>query len=396
MLHKLIVLKNIVKKDGFIKTIHKFFTMYRFGINSIYERKYTELVSSIENESKIAVLFNVVHYEKHMNQRSVNLAQYLSDKGYIVFFVVWQWSPHHVIKNACEEVDENIYCIPLLAFEPSILSNFSQLLLFPIIPSDTVINLVQRTKLSNAKIIYDIMDDWEEFNHIGMADWYCGVVQEEKLIYISDLVSAVSPRLINKFSHVGKNIILSPNGYSIKTVGNHCNICKKQTSSGKIIIGYFGHLTSKWINWDLIFALSNLPNVEVQIIGNGLFGDLKNRVITAGIKYHGVIDSNKLFSYVKNWHIGLVPFNNSLLSNAVDPIKIYEYIYYGLPVLVTGIDHLEKYPRTIVLDEVINNKLLQTSLDILLGLSIDEAELQTFLANSTWQKRFDDLLSAVI
>ncbi len=41
----------------------------------------------------------------------------------------------------------------------------------------------------------------------------------------------------------------------------------------------------------------------------------------------------------------MIPFKSGRLSEAVDPIKIYEYFYFGLPVIVTGIKHLEQYPN---------------------------------------------------
>ncbi len=36
----------------------------------------------------------------------------------------------------------------------------------------------------------------------------------------------------------------------------------------------------------------------------------------------------------------MIPFKKTALSMAADPIKLYEYIYMGLPVVVTGISHI--------------------------------------------------------
>ena len=58
----------------------------------------------------------------------------------------------------------------------------------------------------------------------------------------------------------------------------------------------------------------------------------------------GKVEHSQLPAYAKHWDVAMIPFKPSRLSEAVDPIKIYEYIALGLPTVVTGMPHLASYP----------------------------------------------------
>jgi hypothetical protein len=115
------------------------------------------------------------------------------------------------------------------------------------------------------------------------------------------------------------------------------------------------------------------------------------------VKFYGKIQPSELYKYVKNWDAAMIWFRSGKLSDAVDPIKIYEYLYFGLPTIVKGINHLKGFPLTYVvanesqvLDTLIairNNGLKQLSESQETILAAEQ-----MLVKSTWQQRFTDLL----
>lgn len=386
--HYIKVLINSVYKDGYKATFKKMLTKYRPGLENTYAESISLLMQNFTSEDKIAIIFTVVLYEKEMNQRSINCAKYFAENDYKVLFVPWQWSPNHVIKDAFLEVDQNIYCVPLHAVQHlNSWGVYSELQCVIAMPSNFIRKLISNNlKSDKLKTYYDIYDDWEEFSRVGMADWYCGLEDEQKLIAECDIVSAVSPVLITKFDRVRQDIVLSHNGYATEVVGVGNRNIVKSPQQNKITIGYFGHLTSKWINWEFVFKLALIENVRIEVIGNGALNALERQFKQHGIKYWGVVPANELYQYVSNWHFGLVPFKDNLLCNAVDPIKIYEYLYYGLTCLATGIPHLGEYPNTIICDELSN-----IDEDFLIknwGKNTEE-EVTVFLEQHTWDKQFN-------
>jgi hypothetical protein len=96
----------------------------------------------------------------------------------------------------------------------------------------------------------------------------------------------------------------------------------------------------------------------------------------------------------------MIPFKPGKLAEAVDPIKIYEYLFFGLPVIVTGIPHLAELPDVrVVSDERDfmdavdsfmndqNHRLLKVKGSV---LRVDE-----MIGNLTWEQRFAKLIEAL-
>lgn len=380
------ILLNSTRKDGFTNTIKKLVTKYQFGPTKKYTVEFSHFLNEINYSKKIALVFSVVLYEKQMNQRSVNCAKYLAAAGYTVFFIPWQWTPNHILQDAFKLVDERIYCVPLYSLEIDKLSNYVELMAIYTLAAMFTNQIAYSLKQLSAKIYYDIYDDWEEFEQVGMADWYCGPAQEQQLIQMADVVSVVSPVLKHKFVQYRPDIVLSPNGFDLATVGS-ANFEIVSAPQQMIVIGYFGHLTAKWINWEFIFYLAKLPQVKVEIIGNGILDGLARQFREHNIKYWGVVPAAELYTYVQNWHFGLVPFKYNKLSAAVDPIKIYEYLYYGLTSLVTGVSHVATYPNTLVIDEAEQFELTRQQLLKNFKQANTQA-VRNFLAKNTWQQQF--------
>jgi hypothetical protein len=96
-----------------------------------------------------------------------------------------------------------------------------------------------------------------------------------------------------------------------------------------------------------------------------------------------------LFGYTQNWDVGIVPFKQGGLSLGADPIKVYEYLALGLPVVATGIPHLGAYPGVEVAEST--GDFLSLIEDAARhGLPLDEVE--AFVDRSTWYRRGMDLL----
>lgn len=157
------------------------------------------------------------------------------------------------------------------------------------------------------------------------------------------------------------------------------------------LIGYFGHLTEAWFDWDVVFSLaSQLPNHKFEIIGYGEPDWVHEKVAHfENIKLVGKVHPSELHAYVSRWSVGIIPFIQSTLSDAVDPIKVYEYLYFGIPVVVTGIGHLKEYPKTYFATKSnIQEKIIQA-----ISEKTNSDDLEEFLEQTTWEARFDSLLS---
>jgi hypothetical protein len=136
----------------------------------------------------------------------------------------------------------------------------------------------------------------------------------------------------------------------------------------------------------------------VHLIGYGE-PDLQKKLARYSdrVKFYGKIHPSELYRYVKDWDAAMIWFRSGKLSEAVDPIKIYEYLYFGLPTIVKGINHLKDFPLTYVVTN--ENQALDTLIALqrngLKGLRENREitlSVEQMLVMSTWEQRFKDLL----
>jgi len=332
------------------------------------------------------------------------LAKYFAEKGYFVVFVAWQWSADEVLKKGSRMVWPGVFQAPLFEFVnfytelPGKQQSALYMLTFP---ARILTDLIYGLRGKGYSIVYDIMDEWEEFSKVGQAIWYEKVV-EEALVLQSDVVTAVAPSLVEKFSNIRRDIVLIGNGYSVSSLGeSHRNVSRRRPLGlikGNACIGYFGHLTDAWFDWNLLFDLAkSCENVRFEIIGYGEPDWVVNKAKgVTNIKLVGKVLPAELHAFVRHWDGAIIPFCEGRLADAVDPIKIYEYVYFGLSVFVVGMRHLAGYPlvNCSTRDKAVMefSEFLHSVNAQLVDGDIDRDE---FLDKTTWHARFDCLMECM-
>ncbi len=351
----------------------------------------SEWIRRIESSQQIAIISCAFEFDELVNQRPINAAKYYAQSGFLVLYVAWQWSPREPLKKGNGEVAANILQVPMYEFFANTEDiNYSDKIVRYIVtlPSRAFIDIVDLLRQQAVVIYYDIMDEWEEFHRVGQAPWYEKTL-EESLVLKADIVTAVSPALVQKFSSLRTDIYIIGNGFTPTVLGlENRNIARRQ-STNNLTIGYFGHLTDAWFDWKLLFDLAEkLPEASFEIIGYGQPDWASDKVLAhKNIRLLGKVPPAQLHQHVANWSAGIIPFSHSALSEAVDPIKIYEYMYFGLPVVVTGIPHVSKYPRTFYA----TRENIADTVQHALTDRTPQSTVDAFLEESTWQARFNTM-----
>lgn len=360
----------------------------------LFDEKNIWIIKANQAE-RIAIIPCGFEFDELVNQRPINAAKYFADQGYLVLFVAWQWSQQDTMTKGYNEVWPNVYQVPLFDFisKAENISHHDQFSIFMVtMPAPVLVNIVPSLRQRGFAIVYDIMDNWESFAEVGQSPWYLRSV-ENALILQADYVCGVSPSLREKFSHLRSDIGVIGNGYNPNVIGiEHKGIARNQREN-RLIVGYFGHLTDAWFNWNIVLDLAkNRKDIVFEIIGYGEPEWVRREVAeNENIHLLGKIPPKELYRYAARWSVGIIPFVEGVLAEAVDPIKIYEYLYFGIPVVVTGIRHLKNYPMTYFSER--NNILDVLNCAIQCDSTTDDIEF--FLKNTTWQSRFDILVSEV-
>jgi polysaccharide pyruvyl transferase CsaB len=348
----------------------------------------------------VFIITSAFGFDEFYNQRVINLSKFLAENGNTVLYIAWRWTKDDYMKGICQEVYPNIFNVPvdyLFDHYPLFCDILHEKKYFVIeLPHPKFLPIMLHLRDTGFTGIYDIADDWEEFHRVGQAPWF-EKDHESSIVINADVVTAVSRPLIEKFSDLRADISLIPNGYSPSFLGEISgNAPSAKRDSTTIDIGYFGHLTDSWFDWDsVIESARHNKDFIFHLIGYGESEKARSRALMYdNIRLYGKVHPSELRRYAAGWDVAVLPFKISALSNAVDPIKIYEYLYFGLPTAVKGVEHLDSIPY--VKNCGTQDELGDAIRDFArkkINNKISYREIEEFLKDCTWEKRFSRLLS---
>ena len=351
-------------------------------------------------QNDLFIITSTFPFDEFYNQRAINFSKFLSAQDFCVLYIAWRWSKSEEITGNCEEVYPNVFQVPVDYFveHTDTITDFSHSNKWLIVefPHPDFYPIMLRMKSLGYRVLYDLIDDWKEFHKVDQASWF----QEEfekAILLKADAVTAVSPPLIQKFSGLRPDIMLVRNGFSRELLGTKYD-GKIDSKSTCFTVGYFGHLTESWFDWDFIFQIADARgDFSFEIIGYGESPFTREKISQfKNIHLIGKVHPSSLNQHVENWDVAIIPFMDGPLSESVDPIKIYEYMYFGLPVVVKGISHLSSFPYVKVCqDSMEAQNAISEFVRMKRRQEIEPEILDDFLKNCTWEERFKHAMAHI-
>jgi len=147
-----------------------------------------------------------------------------------------------------------------------------------------------------------------------------------------------------------KNFILVSNGVDSsnfsqeKLFGNQNNLLLWRKKD-RPIIGYFGALAS-WFDYSLIkFLATERPGWDILLLGFDYDGSLKKSGLSELSNVHvmGPIPYKSLPHYAKYFDVATIPFLLNEITLSTNPIKLFEYMALGRPIVTTNLPECRKY-----------------------------------------------------
>lgn len=251
-------------------------------------------------------------------------------------------------------------------------------------PHPSVVRLINLANVQGWATLYDCRDDWEEFRQVDMAKWYRKGV-EQFVVNNCDVTCCVSRPLVAKLSGytTTRPVELLPNAYDPGFLSPDY----QHQPEAPPIIGYFGHLTDRWFDWDAVsWIAEQRPRMRFELIGHAEPKGLRlpSNVTLLGPKTHA-----EICALAARWRVGMIPFRVGKLADGVDPIKIYEYFALGLPVVSFRMPQIADYPYTTTVD---SRAGFAAALDDAVKAEIDPTVLGNYIANNTWRHRAEQML----
>ena len=230
-------------------------------------------------------------------------------------------------------------------------------------------------------VLYDLMDDWSVYQD---APGYFSRT-EPYLLQAADIITATSIALYQKGLQYNKKTCLCPNAAEIAHFAKARGECDRPEDlpANQPRIGFFGILR-EWFDVALLrYAALQRPGFEFCLIGGyseEIFERLKD---LKNVHLLGVKDYSVLPRYLHHFDVTIIPFVINDLIRSTNPIKVYEYLAGGKPVVSTLIPEVEKMPSVYPSK---NPEEFVKNLDDALETPPDLAEIDAFLENQTWTK----------
>lgn len=243
--------------------------------------------------------------------------------------------------------------------------------------------------------IYRLADRLDQFKKIPS-----NVVELQKeLIQRADIVVATSHALLEWAGQYRREVIhYLPNGVNDHFLKPAGPLPEDFPSTELPVAVYAGTLDTRFDIKLFTAAVHKIKQVYFLLIGpltdQRLKSNLKALQGDKNFSWLGAKEHQLIPSYLKYCSVGLIPFKLNKLTEAVNPIKYYEYLACGLPVVAPPMRELVAMEGPVHLYKDYSD--FQAALkDAVSQHENSRKALVNYAAEHTWRKRFD-MLSGII
>jgi len=354
---------------------------------------FLERAARHEGDRFVVMFCGTGYIQERRGNRPMRTARIFRERGTPVFYSYYQGSPGEPIPP----LDDPLLFQSPIGYTTRYLERIAeadvgdkQRIFIASFPHVTCARWLERLSALGWVTAYESRDDWEEFNKLGLSQWF-DPGAERYVVAHADVTYATAGPLRDKLQGYTreKTVHLSPNAYDTTFLSPE-NAGRLAPRGGSPVLGYFGYLTPHWFDWEAVQEMARRrPAWQFELIGDhapkGL--QLPGNVRLLGLRSHAEI--NRI---ARRWRVALIPFKINTLTRGVDPIKIYEYLALGLPVVAFTMPQIEGYPFTKTAPDV---ETFLAYAEEAMSAPLDRGVMDRFLSVNRWEDRVDQMLELV-
>jgi GT2 family glycosyltransferase len=188
--------------------------------------------------------------------------------------------------------------------------------------------------LPGSTLIYDCMDYHAGFSTNAPAM----LEEEERLLQDADLVITTSARLSEKLAEVTPNRLIRNAG---EVEFFRAGPPRLHYRSDRPVVGYFGAIAD-WFDIELVTAAAQTyAGWDFVLVGSTYQCDTKRAERLANVHFIGEVPYADLPGYLHAFDVCLIPFKETELTRCTNPVKVYEYLAAGKPVVATALPEVQ-------------------------------------------------------
>ena len=200
-------------------------------------------------------------------------------------------------------------------------------------------------------LVYDVTDDWTEFG--SATERQLTQKQDALLCRVADGIIVCSDRLLaQKSSSTAAKVVLIPNGVHAEHYEGVLNpegaLPEDSAEWPKPVLGYVGTIHDQRLDLDLLESLANqLKQGRVVLVGpNHLNPNQMKKLSSLGnVIFTGAVPYQNVPLYMKHFNVCIVPHLVSQFTESLNPIKLWEYLAAGKPIIATNVAGFRDFPE---------------------------------------------------
>jgi glycosyltransferase involved in cell wall biosynthesis len=199
--------------------------------------------------------------------------------------------------------------------------------------------------------IFDLADDYEAMLQTELGRAGFGLILKKGrqvlrgMIRDADQVLCISHSLAEDYPE--EDIEILPNGVDFSRFDAAYSEIEKREPDSRPVIGYLGAL-EYFIDFEMILQTARLlPDCTFRLIGGGRDEQAIRRRVTelglGNVELPGTVPFDQVPMEIGRMDICLNLFELIPISHKASPMKLFEYLAMGKPVLTTALDEIGRY-----------------------------------------------------
>ena len=255
-------------------------------------------------------------------------------------------------------------------------------------------------RMDERSVVYDITDDWISF---GQKAWLTDLIrrQDEELCHRADAVIVCSQKLYQMKQSLAQRLFLIPNGvdtvhYS-HVLDSDGPLPPEAAAWRHPVLGYTGTVHPDRVDVDLLEQVAHaFPCGMVALVGPMLLPEAEQaRLRAAGnVVMMGSVPYSRVPDYMRAFDVCITPHRMTDFTESLNPIKLWEYLAAGKPVVSTDVAGFREYPDLV--------KIVRDAEGFVeaVGAALEEdvalaAMRQGVAAAHSWEARLDEVVKVL-
>ena len=249
-------------------------------------------------------------------------------------------------------------------------------------------------RMGERAVIYDITDDWIS---LTQKDWLrrLTAAQDADLCRRADAVIVCSQKLFDMKRGLARNLHLVPNGVDAAhyaRVGDRSlPLPPPATRWPRPVYGYTGSIHPDRVDVALVEALAQkFPGGTVALVGPNMLPPAERARLDAlgNVPMTGPVPYAQIPDYMRAFDVCITPHRVSPFTESLNPIKLWEYLAGGKPIVSTDVAGFRGYPQFVrVAGDT--SAFLEAAQEALSEGSTKQESRQAEARRHSWESRLD-------